>query len=103
MGQTGTIGKTATRVYQENGDTCVRYHDTVVVRFNDDKIVLNTGGWKTVTTKARMNQTSNQYDLGFQVSQSNFEWYVDGKPFNGDSFEIDRKPSKVSGTILSKS
>ena len=56
--------------------TAVRYHDTNVVAFNDDFIILNTGGYRTPTTKRRMNQASLQYNLGFSVYQADFTWYV---------------------------
>ena len=96
------IGSTATTVRTENGYTIVRYHNTDVVKFNSDEIVLNTGGWKTNTTKARMNQTSNVYGLGYRVYQIKGTWYVDcldeengigyGKTisFNGDRLTIRR-------------
>jgi hypothetical protein len=37
----------------------VRLHSTDVVEFWPDRIVLNSGGWKTVTTKDRINSYSN--------------------------------------------
>ena len=71
------IGSTATTVRTEDGYTIVRYHNTDVVKFNSDEIVLNTGGWKTNTTKARMNQASNVYGLGYRVYQKDWEWFVE--------------------------
>ncbi len=59
-----------------DGYTCIRYHSTEVVKFNDDEIILNSGGWQTVTTKLRMNQASNQFRLGFYVHQRQHEWFV---------------------------
>jgi hypothetical protein len=57
-------------------ETVVTYHYTEVVSFSDFNIELNTGGWDTVTTKLRMNQTSIQFNLGYHIFQKNFEWYV---------------------------
>jgi hypothetical protein len=34
---------------------------------------------KTVTTKRRMNQVSNQFDLGYTVYQKDHKWYCDYK------------------------
>jgi len=77
MSRQDTIGKTATVIYTDNnGMTCVKYHDTDVVKFNNDKIILNSGGWKTNTTKLRMNQASRQFRLDFQVYQTDFNWYI---------------------------
>lgn len=79
MSQQSRIGRTATSIYTENGFTSVRYHSTEVVKFNHEKIILNTGGWHTFTTKTRMNQASRQFDLGYSVSQKNYEWFVSFK------------------------
>jgi len=77
MARTDRLGEKATTVYVEDGWTVVRYHQTDVVRFREGgPIILNTGGYRTVTTKARMNQASNQFGLGYQVTQNNFTWYV---------------------------
>ena len=76
MAQTHTVGKTATSIYTEDGITCVRYHATEVVKFNHELIELQSGGWETQTTRNRMNQASNQFDLGFRVYQEHFDWFV---------------------------
>ena len=85
MAKTQTIGKTATSIFTENGFTYVVYHSTPVVKYNHEKIILNSGGWYTNTTKTRMNQTSNQFGLGFRVWQVNFGWKVD---FNGQTVDF---------------
>lgn len=76
MARIDKIGKTATKVLNENGFTKVVYHNTAVVKFDQDIIELNSGGWRTNTTKVRMNQASNQFGLGFHVFQRNGDWYV---------------------------
>ncbi len=60
----------------DNGITSVQYHKTKVVMFDTDRIILNSGGWLTTTTKTRMNQTSNQFNLGFKVFQAKGNWFV---------------------------
>ena len=45
--------------------------------YPEGRIVLNTGGYFTATTKTRMNQASRQFNLGFLVFQEDFKWYVD--------------------------
>jgi hypothetical protein len=42
-------------VIREDGGLGIRLHDTEVIIHYPDRIVLNTGGWQTVTTKNRMN------------------------------------------------
>ena len=71
------VGTHKTSIITLEGMTSIVYHNTPVVQFNADKIILNSGGWDTRTTKTRMNQASNQYGLGFEVYQVNYSWYVD--------------------------
>lgn len=94
MTQQNTIGKTGTNIRTEGLLTSVRYHNTDVVRFSPRWIVLNTGGWRTATTKTRMNQTSRQFNLEFKVFQKKGEWYVQSYSkfrWEGELFIIDRK------------
>lgn len=94
MTQQITIGKVATSIFTDGDTTKIIYHSTAVVSFNDKKIILNTGGWNTNTTKVRMNQASNTFGLGFQVYQKNYAWLVAYKgvviPFDGDTLQLDR-------------
>ena len=102
MGQMQTIAKRKTRITTEDGIIRVRYHSTDVVTFDDATITLRTGGWKTVTTKARMNQTSNEYGLGFLVYQEKFLWFVRTKagviPFAGDTVTLDRETMQTANS-----
>ncbi len=77
MTQSQQIGTVATAIFTEHGWTRVVYHDTPVVKFNHQVIILDSGGWETVTTKARMNQASQQFDLGYKVYQKDHAWHVD--------------------------
>jgi len=79
------VGSHRTAVYTSDGYTRIVYHQTEVVKFNHDETVLNSGGWHTQTTKARMNQASEQYDLGYQVYQRDYEWLVD---YRGKTLEF---------------
>ena len=65
----------AATTYAEDGKwTRVTYHNTNVISFTDKIIVLNTGGYRTQTTKRRMNQAANQFGLGIEVLQRKLEW-----------------------------
>ena len=77
MDRNNKVGELKTAIYQSDGYTVAQSHDTQIVRFNDDEIILNSGGWQTVTTKRRMNQVSDVFHLGFRVSQRQGEWFVD--------------------------
>lgn len=77
MSRMTEVGTHRTTVATTSGVTRVTYHNTVVVEFNNEEITLKTGGYETVTTKARMNQASNQFELGYQVYQRKNVWYVE--------------------------
>lgn len=50
----------------------VRLHNTNIVVFHDDgRVTLHTGGYRTVTTKSRMNQF-----IRANVYQRARQWYV---------------------------
>lgn len=60
----GRARKLANNTYivaREDGGIGVRLHDTEVVVHYPDHIVLNSGGWQTVTTKQRMNEFSEAF------------------------------------------
>jgi len=86
MSKSDTVGNHKTVIYQNDQHmTAIRYHATEVVQFDQNLIILDSGGWKSVTTKLRMNQTSKQFGIGFSVYQKNFEWFVD---YNGQKLEF---------------
>lgn len=56
--------------------TCITYHQTQIVAFDRHNITLRTGGWDSVTTRRKMNQTANQFGLGYAVYRDKGESYV---------------------------
>ena len=58
-----------TTVHNEKGNTVVVYYETAVVTFNDEEIILNTGGWWTRSTQDRMNWASKQFDLAYKIQR----------------------------------
>lgn len=58
----------------EGNGVGIRYHDTVVIAFMiDGTIVLDSGGWRTVTTKKKMNVFMPN---PLSVWQEKGKWYV---------------------------
>ena len=78
------IGRHKTRVYfDEDGWIKIKYHNTIVVKFTDQEIILNRGrkriqkdGRINVTAKNRMNQASNEYNLGYIIFTKGYKWFV---------------------------
>ena len=79
-----------------NGDRCIRLHQTDVVTFKaNGDIVLDSGGWQTVTTKARINEHIPQR---FSLYQHKFEWFV--TEWNFDRSKVLRTFDFKDGMIL---
>ena len=55
------------------GSIALKLHNTdIMTAYPDNTVTLNTGGWRTVTTKARMNDF-----LPFgRIYQKDFIWYL---------------------------
>lgn len=71
------VGRVATVVAPvAEGRTAVIYHQTAVVTWDNARIVLDSGGWKSNTTKVRMNQAATVYNLGFWVYAERGKWFV---------------------------
>ncbi len=85
MARYNEVGKHKTRIGSEHGYTFIQYHATKVVQFNFGSVILNSGGYLTKTTKLRMNQASEQFNLGYFVWQKKFEWFVD---YDGETLEF---------------
>ena len=80
MGQTSTISSNNTVLFtSDDGMMTCKLHQTDVVKWDNKKIILNSGGWQTVTTKSRMIQCANQFNLPYYVFQRKNVWFVNWK------------------------
>ena len=61
------------------------YGNEIAYRYNDvDRTLSITDcGWQSVTTKERLNGIPN-----VQIQQRNFEWFLNGKEWNGNLIDI---------------
>ena len=67
---------TATTLHDGN----MVYHDTMICEsLGNGKTRLNSGGWRTATTKKRMNQYAEMMGHEWRVKQVDGEWFI-GKP-----------------------
>ncbi len=77
MPQTSIFRGTARAQLTVNGAHHYVYHQTaVVIAYPDRSIRLDSGGWRTATTRTAMNQASAQDELGFRVFQRRGDWFV---------------------------
>lgn len=83
MSRTDKIGTHKTRIETDADGVHVRYHNTrVISRAPDGTITLRTGGWRTVTTKLRINQAFREWGLPFSLYQKHHAWYVQRLPWD---------------------
>ena len=82
------VGNNTFEVVYKNGDRAIRLHKTDILTFTPNRVILNTNGWETVTTKARI----NQYMPNGYVYQRKYKWYVstpEGDTPYYDGMELD--------------
>jgi hypothetical protein len=80
----------------QEGMIAIKLHDTdIVTVFNDGRMILNSGGWLSVTTKERINRYTNA-----GISQRGGIWYMkDGSLFyDGMTIKADGTPLKPRAT-----
>ena len=73
MSQTQKISRnnTVVSICSLTGGRSVTLHSTrVLAVYPSGKIVLNTGGWLTVTTITRINQAASEWRLPFRASRA---------------------------------
>lgn len=87
------IGNNTYLQRREDGSIAVRLHDTDVLTFHPDgRTVYNSGGWRTVTTKERMNaygplRVYTERGVWYACPPSNWDsrvTYADGLTVKGD-------------------
>lgn len=83
---TKTTKQSNIQVMHHEGEIHVQLHRTIVfsLKLNGD-IVLNSGGWQTVTTKTAINRAFSQLKINAGVSQVKGQWYV---TFNGMKYDF---------------
>lgn len=88
MSRTPLKKKLATKIIETHGVTTIKFYATDIVAIfhqHNNKTRLNSGGYRTATTKRRMNEVSKEYNLGFHVSQKSKKWFV--RLFDGRTVE----------------
>lgn len=100
MTKVNEVGTVATTVSNNGyGQTVCTYHQTAVVTWDDSTIELDTGGYNTVTTRRRMNQVSNVYNLGYQINNVHKETIVTWRgreyPYLGERVRLGRDSGSV--------
>ncbi len=78
--------KDNTQVINIEGTSFVYLFDNLIAMIGDTWLELFDGGYKSVTTKSRLNAILQAHGNGEYVYQKNFNWFVSTKdgevPFN---------------------
>lgn len=94
------IKKVANNTYRwtdpETGDVHVRLHETDVVTLHmDGTTTLRTGGFKTDTTKDRMNRFMPK---GYHITRGSGVWWVNSMPFQ-EGMTLPKNPDDLNKTV----
>ena len=84
-----TVGNTHT-----DGEALYLHNNLIARWVAKDLIEITDAGWRTVTTKERLNglltslahYDGNQWHNLQRISQRNFEWFINGEPWVGTAF-----------------
>ena len=70
------IGNNTLGVFYKDGTEAIRFHNTDILFVKDGIVTLNSGGWKTATTKDRINGFLRHFDVPFYIQQRNHQWFI---------------------------
>jgi len=98
------IGNNTYQWIDNRGIRRVRLHMTDIITYNPNgSMTLNSGGWRTVTTKSRINEFLPK---NISLYQKDFEWYiktpiitykfVDGITINTFNFNLEGTHGEVT-------
>lgn len=71
----GVDGNTATM--RLNNNLYVQLHSTIVFKKEGSKVTINSGGYKTVSTKTLINKCFNQLGINAYLYQKKGVWLVE--------------------------
>jgi len=67
------ISKRARVTLYQSGKKVIKLYNTDILIMDNNKITLNSGGYRSVTTKARINQF---LPCNISVYQKDYNWYI---------------------------
>lgn len=100
------IARSTAEWFDAEGVRYIRYHDTDVVKVQNNKVTLNSNNFRTVTTKERMNTELRK--LGFQIGTEKGVWYVYDRDhkyttfYDGITLEKGKPLPPIKADILDK-
>jgi hypothetical protein len=91
------IANNTLQIYYADGTEAIRLHETDIVTLPVDKktIMLDSGGWRTRTTKERINDFLHSKNIG-RIYQHKGVWYINNSLFY-DEMVLNTNGKIVSG------
>lgn len=89
-----------TRLYDNDGYYTIRLHNNVIMEIYPDGFFPMDAGWKTVTTKARLNE---HMPIG-RIHQKDFDWYYtigDNEYYWRDVYYVCMHPDQRDDPVVS--
>ena len=72
-----------TSVITEGNITKMFLHGNLIAKLENDKLFITNAGWKSKTTKERLNALK-----GVNILQKKGEWFLNGEKWDGNFTEI---------------
>jgi len=80
------VDRNTIEYFREDGTRVIRFHFTDIIEFAPDgTITFNSEGWRTYTTKERMNEFQNQV----AIWQDHSKWYIGNVSWNCETRKLE--------------
>ena len=63
-------------IASQNGSVCVALWGTAIATITDEDMIMNSGGYRSVTTKSRLNALLQGMGSNWRIYQENFVWWM---------------------------
>jgi hypothetical protein len=89
------VANNTLRIEYNDGTIAIRLHNTDIITYCGNEIILNSGGWRTQTTKDRI----NSFCPPAHISQVKGLWYLRNGSLFYDGCKIDDEGNLISKVI----
>ena len=69
-------------IASQNGSVCVALWGTAIATITDEDMIMNSGGYRSVTTKSRLNALLQGMGSNWRIYQENFVWWMHHRKLN---------------------
>jgi hypothetical protein len=80
-----------TMVVTEGNVSCVYLFNNLIAKITDKNVKISNCGYKTITTKSRLNCILQEFVKDARIHQKNFDWYIGNEIFPKGWIEFPNK------------